>query len=123
NATNYWVDVVFNTGPPDTTPPTVTSVAPAKGATDVSTATSVTATFSEAMNASAITTSTFVLRDPGNNAVAGAVSYNTSTNVATLTPTQALAPSTTYTATITGGSGGVTDVAGNALAGNHVWSF
>ena len=26
NATNYWVDVVFNTGAPDTTPPTVTSV-------------------------------------------------------------------------------------------------
>ena len=31
NATNYWVDVVFNTtSPPDTTPPTVTAVSPTR---------------------------------------------------------------------------------------------
>src|SRR5439155_2531230 len=65
-AQNYWVDVVFAVPVPDTTPPTVTSVAPANSATGVSTATSVTATFSEAMNASTSTTSTFVLRNPSN---------------------------------------------------------
>jgi len=38
----------------------------------------------------------------------------------TFLPTNALAPSTEYTATITTGT---EDVAGNALATNHVWSF
>jgi hypothetical protein len=123
NATNYWVDVVYNTGAPDTTPPTVTSVTPANGATGVGVGTSVAATFSEAMSASTITTSTVVLRNPSNAIVTSTVSYNTSTNVATLTPTPALAASTTYTATITGGSSGVKDLAGNALASNFVWSF
>jgi len=123
NATNYWVDVVFNTAVADTTPPTVTSVTPANGTTGVNIATTVTATFSEAMNAATITASTVVLRDPGNTAVASTISYNTATNVITLTPTSALAAGTTYTATITGGSGGVKDLAGNALAVNFVWSF
>ena len=40
-----------------------------------------------------------------------------------LKPDSALAHSTTYTARIVGGSGGVTDVAGNALAADHTWSF
>src|SRR5262249_3804755 len=62
-AANYWVDVVFALPTPDTTPPTVTAVTPANGATNVSPSTSVTATFSEAMNASTITTSTFTLRN------------------------------------------------------------
>ncbi len=123
NAANYWVDVVYNTGAPDTTPPTVTSVTPANGATGVGLGTSATATFSEAMNAATITTSTVVLRNPSNGIIASTVSYNASTNVATLTPTAALAASTTYTATITGGASGVKDVAGNALASNFVWSF
>jgi hypothetical protein len=123
NAANYWVDVAFTTGAPDTTPPTVTSVTPANAATGISVATTVTATFSEAMNASTITTSTVVLRDPGNTIVASTVSYNGTTNVVTLTPTAALAASTTYTATVAGGAGGVKDVAGNALASSFVWSF
>ncbi|HEV8348412.1 MAG TPA: DUF4082 domain-containing protein [Vicinamibacterales bacterium] len=123
NGNNYWVDVVFNTTPPDTTPPTVTSVAPANGATGVSTTATVTATFSEAMNASTITTGTFVLRNPSNAVVAATVSYNATTRVATLDPSQPLSGSTTYTATITGGSAGVNDAAGNPLANNVVWSF
>ena len=43
--------------------------------------------------------------------------------MATLTPSQPLSASTTYTATITGGSAGVKDAAGNALAANFVASF
>jgi len=75
------------------------------------------------MNASTITTGTFALRNPGGNVVAATVSYNATTNAATLTPTTALAASTTYTATVTGGASGVKDQAGNALASNMVWSF
>jgi hypothetical protein len=123
NGNNYWVDVVFNTTAPDTTPPTVTSAAPADGATGVSTTAMVTATFSEAMNASTITTGTFVLRNPSNAVVAATVTYNATTRVAALDPSQPLSGSTTYTATITGGGSGVKDAAGNPLANNVVWSF
>jgi len=123
NAANYWVDVVYSTGPPDTTPPTVLSVTPAAGATGVSVSATATATFSEAMNAATITTSTVVLRNPSNGIVSSTVAYNAATHVVTLTPSAALAVSTTYTATITGGSGGVKDISGNALVSNFVWSF
>jgi hypothetical protein len=94
----------------------VTGVTPVNGATGVSTGTTVTATFSEAIDAATLTTNTFVLRDPANTVVASTVSYNAGTKVATFAPTQALTASATYTATITGGAGGVKDVAGSALA-------
>jgi len=120
------VSLVTSSGAPppaDTTPPTVASIAPAAGATAVTTGTTVRATFSEAMTAASISATTFVLRNPASAAVTATVGYNATTRVATLTPSQPLSASTTYTATITGGSGGVTDAAGNALAANFVASF
>ena len=45
------------------------------------------------------------------------------TNSAILDPAANLAYSTTYTATVKGGAGGVTDVAGNPLVGNVTWTF
>ena len=64
-ATNYWVDVVFTTVPGgDTTPPTVTATSPNDGATAVNVATTVTATFSEALDLATLNTTTFELRDP-----------------------------------------------------------
>ena len=101
----------------------MSSVAPVNGATGVSLAGAPAATFSEAMNAATITTSTMVLRNPSNVIVPGTVSYNPNTKVATLTPTSLLTASTTYTVTIAGGSSGVKDLAGNALVSNFVWSF
>src|SRR5437899_11430856 len=91
----------------------------ASGATGVSAA-AVKATFSEAMNAATISSSTFVLRDPSNALVTSTVSYDGSTDAATLTPAQALAPSTVYTATISGAGAGVKDVSGNAMTSNFV---
>ncbi len=128
NATNYWVDVVFTTstgGGGDTTPPTVTSVAPAQGATNVATTAIVTATFSEAMDAASITASSFELRNASNALVAASVSYDTATRTARLTPNASLAASSSYTATVRGGTADprVKDVAGNALAANMSWSF
>lgn len=117
-------DFVFITAnPPDTTPPFVVSSAPPDGATGVSTATRINATFNEAIAPSTMTTSTFVLRSPANTVVPAVVTYDAASRVATLTPSQSLARSTTYTATISGGGGGVTDLAGNALARDYVWSF
>ena len=125
NASNYWVDVVFTTSTgPDVTPPTVTSVTPANGASSVNVGTTVTATFSEPMNATTINTDTFQLESAA-GPVAGTVTYNATTRVATLTPGSALATGTAYTATVRGGltDPRVKDVAGNALASSMTWSF
>jgi hypothetical protein len=116
-AANYYVDPVFtSSAPPDTTPPTVTSRAPVPGATSVATGTAVSATFSEPVQSSTIA---FALKDAGNNAVGGALSYNTATNMATFTPTATLANSTTYTATVSGAK----DLAGNTQTSPSTWSF
>src|SRR5439155_1020637 len=73
-------------------------------------------TFSEAMDASTINTSTFTLKQ-GTTPVAGTVNYSGVT--ATFTPAGNLAPLTTYTATISGAR----DLPGTALAANYVCSF
>jgi len=101
----------------DITPPNVLSMVPLDKATLVSPTSKVTATFSEAMNASMITTSTFTLKQ-GTALVAGKVTYTGT--IATFTPTNDLEANKVYTATITTG---VKDLAGNALAANKEWSF
>lgn len=123
-SSNYWVDVVFtsNTGP-DTTPPTVASTLPTAGATGANPTAPVTATFNEAMDSATLSTATFELRDPANTLVAAAVTYNAATNTATLTPTTSLTSSILYTAKVKGGTSGVKDLAGNALAADFTWSF
>ena len=107
----------------DHTSPTVSGVSPLSGATGVSTGTNVTVTFSETMNPVTINTNTFELRSASGTLVSASVAYNSGTNTATLTPISLLAPATTYTATVKGGAGGVTDVAGNALASDFAWLF
>src|SRR5580765_5952795 len=73
--------------PGDTVAPTVSATNPLNGTTGVAV---ITATFSEAMNASTITTATFVVSGPGAVPVAGTVSYNPSTYMATFTPSSPL---------------------------------
>jgi hypothetical protein len=121
----YWVDVVFDTGsaPPDNTPPTVTSTQPTNNATGVAPGANLTATFSEAIDPASITTSTVTLRDPSNNIVPAAVSYDAASRTATLNPNATLANNTNHSATISGGANGVKDSAGNTLANNHNWNF
>lgn len=125
-SSNYWVDVVFNTSvAPDTTPPTVQAVLPGNGSSGVATNTAVRATFSEALQAASVSTATFELRDNAGQPVAAQVGYDGVTFSATLTPSALLAPNTTYTATLRGGSGGtaVLDLAGNPLAADFSWAF
>jgi Ice-binding-like/Bacterial Ig-like domain len=101
-------------------PPTVITVTPPNASTLVCPNTAlVTATFSKPMNAATINTTTFTLT-MGGASVAGAVTYVAATNVATFTPSAALAPSTAFTATITTGA---QDPFGNGLAANFVWTF
>ncbi|WP_115788316.1 DUF7594 domain-containing protein [Arthrobacter silvisoli] len=120
NATSRYWHFYDPSGGGDTTAPTVTGSSPAAGATDVAVTANVTGSFSEEMDPSTVTTNTFTLT-AGTTTVPAAVTYNST--VATLVPSADLAAGTSYTATIRGGSGGVKDVAGNALATDKTWTF
>ncbi|HEY5842055.1 MAG TPA: DUF4082 domain-containing protein, partial [Mycobacterium sp.] len=109
--TNYYVDAVYNTV--DTTPLTVTKATPDAGAASVSAATKLTATFSRSIDPSSVS---FNLLDSDNQVVTG--TKTTTSNSATFTPVQSLAPSTTYTATVT-----ATAANGVSMAAPYQWSF
>ena len=115
----------FTTGAvSDTTAPTVSSVNPADASTAVCLTQSINATFSEPMDPASINTATFGITDAG-VAVAGSVSYDAASRVASFVPTNAsgFAPSRTLVATIKSGSAGVKDLAGNPLAADRTWGF
>lgn len=111
--TNYWVDVVFSSAV-DSTPPVVNSFSPAAGTTSVATGTTPQVTFSEAMSAATVNSSTVQLLD-GVSVVPASVSYNAGTRTATITPLAALGNLKTYAILVKGGDSGVKDLAGNAL--------
>jgi len=101
------------------TPPTVTVVTPTNGTLLVCPNNAlITATFSKPMNPATLTNS-FTLTTGGAN-VSGTVSYVAATMVATFTPSASLAPSASFTATITTAA---QDQFGNGLASNDVWTF
>ena len=108
---------------PDTTAPTVISVTPPNGSTGVSTTTPLTATFSKPMDPASINGSTVVLQTAGGASVGATVTYTAGNTSATVVPTAALAPGAGYKLTVRGGSAGVRDTAGNALAADVVSSF
>ena len=101
-----------DTGGRDSTPPTVQTVSPAAGATDVSTAASVQVTFSEPIDPTSVTATAFAV-----GSVSGAIDAS-GTN-ATFTPDAPLDPGASYTVTVTG----VRDTAGNAMASPFTSSF
>jgi hypothetical protein len=105
--------------------PAVTSVTPAAGATGVSTTAVITVTFSHAMTAATLTTATMGAQDAHGTVVPVTISYNPNSFTATLTPSGFFAPSTTYTVTVAGGSGGavVQDANGRPLAATVTFSF
>ena len=98
----------------DTTVPAIASTTPANSASNFSVSSPASATFSEAMDPSTISASTFTI-DGG---VTGTVNYSGLTAV--FTPSNNLSYNTTYTATITTGA---KDLAGNALSADYTWSF
>ncbi len=121
-ASRTWT--VDPTAPTDTTAPTVSTITPASGATGVPRTTTVTATFSEAMDPTTLNASTFTLSKQGSaSTITTMVSYDATTNKVTLKPSSTLAASTKYTVTVKAGAGGVKDKASNPLASDKVWSF
>jgi hypothetical protein len=125
----FTLKVTGGTSPIDTASPSVVGTSPANNATGVLRGANLTATFSEAVQASTINTTTFRLRKAGTTTnVAAAVSYDPTTKRATLNPNANLQAGATYVATVTTGA---KDLAGNALdqnpstAGNQAksWQF
>jgi acid phosphatase type 7 len=111
-------------GTADTTAPTVSSVAPTDGASDVAATSNASVSFSEGMDPNTISTSTFTLLKQGaTTPVTAQVSYDAATKKATLDPNADLEPSTTYLATLKGGATGAKDLAGNPLVADKTWSF
>lgn len=108
-----------STGSGDVTAPSVGTTSPTSSGTYAAIGGAVTATFNEAMDSTTISTSTFTLA-AGSTSVTGTVGYNSSTKVATFTPSSNLTTNTTYTATVTTG---VKDSAGNAMTNNYSWTF
>ena len=101
---------------PGATAPTVISTSPGS-VQNVPANTTITATFSEAMNPATVNSSTFKLMQ-GSTPISGTVT--SSGNTATFIPVPGLALCTTYTASITTG---VKNMAGSALASDYVWNF
>lgn len=107
----------FTTGA-DTIAPTVTTMTPTNGATNIPVTSAVTARFDEPVIG--VSTGTFTLED-GAATIGGFVSYNTGTRIATFTPNGQLPGSTLLTATLTTG---ITDGSSNPIAGAPVtWTF
>jgi Bacterial Ig-like domain/Protein of unknown function (DUF1565) len=105
----------------DRTAPTVTSRSPGSGATGVNRNGNVTVTFSEAVTGVGSTTFT-IRKSSGGSAVTAAVKRDGTTNRWILDPGSTLSSSTTYTVTVTGGTSGIKDVAGNPF-GTTTWTF
>ena len=101
----------FKTGPA----PTITGQSPASGARAAGTTGNVTVTFSEP--ATQVSASTFTLQT-GTTAVPAAVTYDSTTRVATLNPTATLSSDRSYLVTVSG----VLDAVGNPVVPT-TWSF
>ena len=106
------------TTPADTTPPTVTTSSPAPGASSVAPSTSVSVSFSEAMNQSSAQSAFSLVSSGGGSAVSG--SFTWSGNTMTFTPSTPLSNGVGYTVTV---STGATDSSGNALHSAYTSSF
>jgi hypothetical protein len=119
------VTIRVNPNPADTTAPAVASTWPAAETRSVHIdpnaiapsryIPTITATFSEGLDATTVTASTFTV-----GGLTGTVSYYDETRTAYFVPSTALAYSTVYTAQITTG---VKDKNGNAMGASYTWQF
>jgi N-acetylneuraminic acid mutarotase len=100
----------------------VNATNPAADSSNVSVNSTIVVIFSEAMDASTISTSTFIVKDSMDTPIEGTVDYQ-DTNLgatATFIPSFPLAYSMQYTATI---AKRVQDLSGNAMVSDYTWHF
>lgn len=102
-------------------PPTVTLTVPARATTGIPISRSITATFSEPMDAATVNLATISIRAFGSAAVIdGTVTLDPASNIATFDPVDDLAPDTPYSVVITTG---VKNSNGTAMVSPYTWSF
>lgn len=101
----------FSPSPSDTESPTVSSVEPSDGATDIEQNTSVKVTFSEPVDESTINKTNIVLTGPSGD-IAGTLTYESNSNTAVFTPSNRLTLHSLYTAKV---SKEVKDTSGNSM--------
>jgi glucose/arabinose dehydrogenase len=102
----------------------VTATTPTNGSQAVSVSSNLTVTFDVAMNASTINSSTLQLRDSTNTTLPATVTYNSASKTATIDPTSNFASTADYYfVNVVGGSNGVKDSGGNAMASDFIFSF
>ncbi|WP_344669513.1 DUF4082 domain-containing protein [Catenulispora yoronensis] len=115
NATNYWVDAVFDTAGVPSSPPTVTATTPAASATGVASTSAVSAKFSGPIDPATLN---FTLMDASGAAVPATAAYDAATTTATLTPSTQLPFNTGFTASVQ-----AADPWGQAMSAAVTWSF
>lgn len=111
--------------PPDVTAPTIVSVTPTTGSTNVAIAINPSISFSEDLLDSTVTSSSIKLTKVSNNQeITANRTHSTDGKTITLTPSTSLEYSTEYNLHIEGGaSNGVKDLAGNALVTDADYTF
>jgi len=103
------------------TPPTVASTSPANGATGIPLSVHPSVTFSEALRATTVTSTTVALLD-GSTPVAqaaGSPALSGDGRTATIVPAANLANGKTYRIQVLGGTAGVKDLANNAMTATY----
>lgn len=108
---------------PDVTPPTVTSVAPMENEQEVGLNAGVTVVFSESLTVATINHDTIQLRDAANALVPASLAYVPGTFTVVLSTSNIFNLGETYTLSVKGGVGGVSDSSGNLLANDVTSSF
>lgn len=103
----------------DANPPFVVATQPAAGAADLPHTPTLTATFSEALADATLSAASFTLF-AGATQVPGDIAYDADNHTASLIPREALAPETTYTATLTTA---IEDLDGSPMAEAYTWTF
>lgn len=99
--------------------PTIVSVSPSNGATGVSVSSTISVTFTRAMNTASVE-GAFSMSDNSNNPVTGTFGWDAMNTIMTFTPSTPLNEDTNYTCTV---SKGATDEDGNPFTDAYPWSF
>jgi hypothetical protein len=125
NSSNYWVEPVFTKSNDNNTAPTVLATSPGSNATSEGAVSSITATFSEAIDPSTVTATTMSMTTSLGAPIGGTVAYNGTTRTATFTPSFALPAGSTFNVLLLGGSTDprIKDATGTAMASTVSWSF
>ena len=123
DSANNILQVTYTSSFTTVAPPSVSSITPSAGATNVGVSKAVSVVFAQAMDTSSLTAANLKLQDSTGAQVSVTISYNATTRTATLTPNAPLANNATYTVIVAGDTNGVRDALGNVLPASVTSTF